>query len=214
MHIVIEAIDGAGKGTVTTIILDELAKRGREVLMVAEPTKIGLGKFIREELIAKHADGHTYSGRTAAIAYAMDREQLYLEKVIPFLEGDDQRVVVQDRSLLTSLVYQPTQDASVTAEWLLSLEGNRLEIEHAPDALLLLRIDPAEAERRLTDRTDKKDNSVFEKRDFQEKAASRYLDPAIQAPYLQAGTKILVIDAGGSREEVAARVKVALNSLL
>ena len=121
---------------------------------------------------------------------------------------------MQDRGALSSLAYQPLQDPEVKLEWLLELRGNQIELANAPDALLILHIDPAEAERRLAGREDKQDNSVFEKRDFQEKLAARYLDPTIQAPYRNAGTKIIVIDAGGTREEVAAKVKQALNSVL
>jgi len=214
MHILIESIDGAGKGTVVPIILDELAKRGREVLSIAEPTHERIGKFIREEIIAKHADGHTYSGRVTAQMFAIDREVLYTETIIPWKRAHSEGVVVQDRGALSSLAYQPLQDSDVTLEWLLELRGNQIELANAPDALFILRIDPAEAERRLASRVNKQDNSVFEKREFQEQLASRYLDPAVQHPYRVAGTKILVIDAGGTREEVAERVKTALNSVL
>jgi len=214
MHILIESIDGAGKGTVIPVILEELARRGKEILHVAEPTHEGIGKFIREEIIFAHADGHRYSGLVTAQMFAIDREVLYTQKILPWKAAHTDGVVVQDRGALSSLAYQPLQDAEVKLEWLLELRGNQIELANAPDALFILHIDPAEAERRLTARTDKQDNSVFEKRDFQEKLAARYLDATIQAPYRAAGTKILVIDAGGTREEVAARVKEALNSLL
>lgn len=214
MHILIESIDGAGKGTVIPVILEELAQRGKEILHVAEPTHEGIGKFIREEIIFAHADGHRYSGLVTAQMFAIDREVLYTQKILPWKSEHPEGVVVQDRGALSSLAYQPLQDAEVRLEWLLELRGNQIELANAPDALFILHIDPSEAQRRLTARTDKQDNSVFEKRDFQEKLAARYLDATVQAPYRAAGTKIIVIDAGGTREEVAARVKEALNSVL
>ncbi len=213
MHILIEAIDGAGKGTTVPVILEELAKRGREILSVAEPTHAGIGKFIREEIIFQHADGRRYSGLVTAQMFAIDREVLYTQTILPWKKAHPEGVVVQDRGALSSLAYQPLQDPEVTLEWLLELRGNQIELANAPDALFILRIDPAEAERRLAGRTKKKDNSIFENREFQDKLAARYLDPVIQAPYLAAKTKIIVIDADGTREEVSARVKEALNSL-
>jgi dTMP kinase len=214
MHILIESIDGAGKGTVIPVILEELAKRGREVLSVAEPTHEGIGKFIREEIIFAHADGHRYSGLVTAQMFAIDREVLYTQKILPWKDTHPEGVIVQDRGALSSLAYQPLQDAEVKLEWLLELRGNQIELANAPDALFILRIDPEEARRRLAARTDKQDNSVFEKEEFQKALAARYLDPVIQTPYRAAGTKILVIDAGGTREEVATRVKEALDSVL
>lgn len=214
MHIVVESIDGAGKGTVIPVILEELAQRGKELFHVAEPTHDGIGKFIREEIIFAHADGHRYSGLVTAQMFAIDREVLYTKKILPWKQSHPEGVIVQDRGALSSLAYQPLQDPEVKLEWLLELRGNQIELANAPDTLLILRIDPAEAERRLAGRAEKLDNCVFEKRDFQEKLASRYLDPTIQAPYRNAGTKIIVIDAGGTREEVAERVKQALNTIL
>ncbi len=214
MHIVVESIDGAGKGTVIPIILDEIAKIGREVLSIAEPTNQGIGKFIREEIIFAHPDGHRYSGLVTAQMFAIDREVLYTQKILPWKQAHPDGIIIQDRGVLSSLAYQPLQDPEVTTEWLLGLHGNQIELTNAPDALFILQIDPAEAERRLAGRADKQDNCVFEKRDFQEQLAARYLDPAIQAPYQNAGTKIVVIDASGTREEVADKIKKALTSVL
>ncbi len=214
MHIVIEAIDGAGKGVVTKGIGEFLVANGYDTMVVIEPTGIGLGKFIRQELIAKHADGRTYSGRTAAIAYSMDREQLYLERVIPYLKRGDRKAVVQDRGVLSSLVYQPAQDPSVTLEWLLSLEGNQLELANAPDILVILRVDADVAMARLERRHEKRDNSIFERTNFQKRLAERYRDPVLLAPFRERGTRIVEIDSGQEPEKVIADAIAAVQTLL
>lgn len=214
MHIVIEAIDGAGKGTASKGIGEFLVAQGYDVLAVCEPTMIGLGKFIREELIAKHADGRTYSGRTAAIAYSMDREQLYLERIIPFLKTGGRKAVVQDRSVLSSLVYQPVQDPSVTLEWLLSLEGNRLELAHTPSMLLVLRVDADVAMQRLERRAEKRDNSIFERGDFQARIAERYRDPALLEEFRKRGTRIVEINSGQPPDKVIEDAIAAVRTLL
>lgn len=214
MHIVIEAIDGAGKGTVSKGIAEFLVSQGYDVMVVFEPTAIGLGKFIREELIAKHADGRTYSGRTAAIAYSMDREQLYLERVIPFLKAPGRRAVVQDRSILSSMVYQPVQDPSVTLDWLLSLEGNQLELAHAPSMLVVLRVDADIAMQRLERRAEKRDNSIFERGDFQAKIAERYRDPRLLDEFRSRGTRIVEINSGQTPDKVIEDAIAAVRPLL
>jgi len=214
MHIVIESIDGAGKGTVIPVILEELALRNRETLMITEPTHTAIGSFIRNEIVYKHEDGHAYSGHITAQMFAIDREVLYTNTVLPWKAAHPNGVIVQDRSLLSSLAYQPLQDPDVDIPWILSLRGNQIERANAPDILLILRINPEEAKRRLANRTDKQDNSIFEKDAFQVTLAARYLDPAIQAPYQNAGTRIMIIDADGTKEQVAERIKQTLNALL
>lgn len=214
MHIVIESIDGAGKGTVIPVILEELANRNRETLSVAEPTHAAIGSFIRNEIIFQHSDGHQYSGHVTAQMFAIDREVLFTKTIIPWVKEHPEGFVIQDRSVLSSLAYQPLQDPSVTLEWLQTLRGNQIELEHAPDALFILQIDPKQAKQRLEARIDKQDNSIFEKDEFQNALAARYLDPAIQAPYINAGTKIFTIYAGGTKDEVALRVKQTLKSIL
>jgi dTMP kinase len=212
--IVIDAIDGAGKGTVMDALEAHLRMTGRDYLRVAEPTHDGIGKVIRDELIATHDDGRTYSGRSAAMAFALDREVLYKKIVLPFLAETPNRVVIQDRGVISSLAYQPLQDASVTLDWLLSLEGNRVELSRSPDLFLVLRLDPAEAERRLAGRTEKRDNSVYERTDFQERLAARYRDPDVLKPYRDAGTLIVEIDASQSKEDVAQACLNALQPIL
>lgn len=212
--IVVEAIDGGGKGNVVDGLEAFLRGQGLEVLRVAEPTSIGLGKFIREELTAKHADGRTYPGTVTAKAFAMDREALYKEKVLPFLAEDGNRVVLQDRGVLSSFVYQPVQDSAVTLDWLLSLDGNKLELSRPPDLLLVLRVDAAVAMQRLAGRIEKNDNSIFERSDFQEQVAARYRDPVLLAPFTERGTRVVEINSGQPKEAVVADAIDAVRQIL
>ncbi len=214
MHIVIEAMDGGGKGTVARGLAAYVRDQGFETLEVSEPTNIGLGKFIREELTAKHADGRTYPATLIARAFSMDREQLCREKIFPFLDKGGKVAVIQDRSVLSSFVYQPAQDASVTLDWLLSLEGNQVELSRPPDLLMILRIDVDTAMNRLAGRSDKDDNSIFERTDFQRVVADRYRDPKLLAPFQERGTRIVEVNSGQTEPEVLAEAIEKLRSAL
>lgn len=236
--IVIDAIDGAGKSTAIRAMCAYLESQGKrvfdlvgymqrehtlpphdlpelvaaDVLISAEPTHAWIGSAIREEVIsAKH--GRSYDGFTAAQAFSLDRQILFSRVILPFLEAQPGRVVIQDRGLISSLAYQPLQDNRITIPWLLSLPGNILELSRPPELLLLLRLAPEEAMKRLEGRSDKIDGHVYEIPSFQEQLALRYRDESVLQPYRDAGTHILEIDASQMPEQVGADCVQALRVL-
>lgn len=240
--IVIDAIDGAGKSTVIHAMTDWLKQQNlkifdlveyqkihhrlpdpetkeetllheADVLLTAEPSYSWIGSAIREEIIKTHS-GYSYHGRSAAEAFALDRQVLFTRVILPFLNERPNRWIIQDRGVISSLAYQPLQDERVTLEWLLSLEGNRAELARPPELLLLLRLAPEEAMQRLGNRAEKIDGHIYETASFQEKLAQRYRDPAVLAPYREAGTRIIEIDASRSPEEVGKSACEALASLI
>jgi dTMP kinase len=214
LHIVIEAIDGAGKGTVIKGLCDAFAQRAIPVLSVCEPSHVGMGAVIRQELTKKHEDGHSYPATVAAEAFAIDRTILYTTVIIPRKQQDTKGIILQDRSLLSSLTYQPLQDPKITTEYLLSLYGNQLEAAHAPNILIILNLAPEEAQRRLSGRVGKDDQSVFEEPTFQEKLAARYQDPELRKIFTEHGTVILDINAQQTPEKVIQDTLDALESHL
>ena len=225
--IVLDAIDGAGKSTVMRGIADYFrAKNLRvfdlvpftkqfgllpehddpelkdaDVLLSAEPTYCWVGRAIRDDLIKNHPN-RTYDGHVVAQAFSIDRLELFSRVILPFLNARPDRWVIQDRGTITSLAYQTVQDPAITPEWLMTLEGNRLELTRPPDLLLLLRLAPETALRRLSGRAEKNDGAVFENATFQERVAAQYRNPAVLKPYADAGTRIVEIDATQPPEEV------------
>lgn len=198
--ILVDAMDGAGKST----LLDAIEQRigDHEHLRQSEPTWRHVGKIIRDELIVDHED-FTYSGRTVASAFALDRDMLYSRLTLPYLERNPNGIVLQDRGLITSLVYQPLQDPSITIEWLLSLYGNQVELSRPPDALVLLHLDPEVAKRRLKARQEKDDQAIFEQIEFMRKVAARFRDPTVIGPYIERGTRVIHVNAEQPPNEVA-----------
>lgn len=236
--IIVDAIDGAGKYTAIKAMAEHLSAKGlkifnlseytqhehrlplvdepgivdADVLISSEPTFCWVGAAIREEII-KAQVGRSYHARAAAEAFALDRQVLFTRVILPFLQARPDRYVLQERGVISSLAYQPLQDSTVTIPWLLSLEGNRAELSRPPDLLFLLRLTSEEAMKRLSGRTDKVDGHIYEELPFQERLIARYRDPEVLAPYTEAGTKIVEIDASASPEAVGLAVIETLASL-
>jgi dTMP kinase len=131
--IVLEGIDGSGKTTLARRIAEALRARGFEVLETKEPTDGPIGRRIRE--LAKN-------GRTAVSPeeefrlFHDDRAEHVKEIVRPALQAG--KIVVQDRSYFSSIVYQGDRGLD---------RARLLEISEAiapkPDVLLVVDV-PAE----------------------------------------------------------------------
>jgi len=99
--ITIEGIDGAGKTTLASALLDALRARGLDVLLLREPGGVAAAERIRDVVI--DPDLHI-AARTEALLYAAARAQLVEEAIEPLLR--DGRWVLLDRFIDSSLAYQ------------------------------------------------------------------------------------------------------------
>ncbi len=178
-----------------------------------EPTLVGAGKRIREELIRR---GSTASARRIAAAYAEDRAALYEAVIAPALWRGIS--VIQDRGVTTSLVYQPLDAArkgeSLSVEEVASLPGNAacLAPSVLPDEILLLVVEPTEAMRRLGKR-EKQDDSFFETRTFQERVIEAFTSDWFRAFFEERGVTVRVVDTGRSLAESRATAKRVYHEL-
>ncbi|MEK7473116.1 MAG: hypothetical protein AAB668_00075 [Patescibacteria group bacterium] len=241
--IVIDAIDGGGKNTVAeamkrairesgrslldldaaaeeaghTFVYDEGASEyfeNRDAILVSQPTHVGIGRVIREEIMKSKA----YDARSTAQAFALDRQVLYTRTILPFLRAKPGRIVVQVRGLMSSLTYQTIQaedeGSKLSVEQLLEIPGNRLELSRRPDLALLLMITPKMAAKRLAGRVEKMDGDKFADPRFQARVSLRYRAKDVLEPFERLGTKIVFIDAEKSKEEVAEECVTRLRSLI
>jgi dTMP kinase len=214
MFIIIDGIDGSGKGTIIKEWKNYFESQNKkifdlkefwlqnnrhpefseikdfDVLSSAEPTYVWTGKAIREEMIK---NGNDYSAKSIANAYALDRLVLYKRLIVPFLKLN--KTVIQDRSLSTSLCYQPLQDGSITIEEVADIEGNRFALENAPDYLIIADLKAEEAMKRLGDRIGKKDDAIFEKKEFLLKAREVFLSEKFQNYFTQNKTQIKIFNS-------------------
>jgi len=212
--VMIDGVDGCGKGTVTTALRRYEEKKGKrildlreywqeyntipefddvkeyDVIISNEPTFAYVGKAIREEIIRKN-EKRKYSGLSTAHAFSLDREILYKRLLVPAVDAG--KIVFQERGVISSLIYQPVQLEQITLMDLMKLPGNAFAIKHAPSLLLIIDIDPDVALKRLKERK-KQDNAIFEEILFLRKIASRYKSEWIQKVFEKGGTSIVYID--------------------
>src|SRR3989338_7784939 len=135
--VMIDGLDGSGKGTALDALKEWAIKEkkkvldlreywkqhdaypksieGYDVIISREPTSVNYGKKIREEMIAKEKEHNTrkYSAKEIAEAFAKDRKELYEKVIIPAKKSKKEIWIFQERGIITSLVYQPLQGLSI-----------------------------------------------------------------------------------------------------
>lgn len=108
--ITIDGPNGVGKSTIITHLKARLGAKGIQPVLTAEPTRTALGLFIREQ--QEH-----YRGRALACLVAADRYAHIEHEIKPAL--DKGQLVISDRYVLSSLVYQILD--GVSTEFVLAL---------------------------------------------------------------------------------------------
>ncbi|MFH1182052.1 MAG: hypothetical protein V1702_03780 [Candidatus Woesearchaeota archaeon] len=210
--VMVDGLDGSGKGVVVDAIAEWCAESGKRILdlrkyciekntfpqpgelgnydiiISSEPSFCYIGKAIREELV--RADGRRYSAMSLANAFALDREILYKRVLLPALQLGIN--VFQERGVVSSLVYQPVQERIQLSE-LLRMPGNKLAIDNAPSLLLITTVSPETVVKRLGAR-DKKDNSIFDTLSFQRKIDERYRSDWLRHLFENSGSKVVYLD--------------------
>ena len=174
---------------------------GYDLILSSEPTYVGWGAKIRNELIK--ADKN-YSAREIAEAYAEDRKELYVHVIIPALEAGIG--VIQSRAVTTSLIYQPIDAArkGEALDWdaIVALEGNAfcLRKEVLPDAIVIPTVsDVKEVIRRLAAR-EKKDDASFETYEFQLEVKAGFESEQFKNYFEKQGVSVIYADAETSIE--------------
>lgn len=214
--IIIDGIDGSGKGIIVQT-LAELAKRKKlrvlnlkeyckkfhhfpeidtvrkyDVLISCEPTYALVGKALREEIIRENT--RLYSALSTAMAFALDREILYRRVIIPALaEG---KIIFQERGVTTSLIYQPVQAEPLGLQKIMTLPGNALTLRYRPHLLIITKLSPEIAIQRLRQRLDKQDVSIFEKLNFLKRVNRRFQSSWFRNLFIKKGTKVVYLDTG------------------
>jgi dTMP kinase len=200
--ITIEGIDGAGKTTLATALLDALQARGIDIRLLREPGGVPAAERIRELVIdpALHV-----TARAEALLYAAARAQLVEEAIEPLLrEG---RWLLLDRFIDSSLAYQGGgRELGIDAVRAI----NEFAIRTArPDRTLLLTIDGELGRSRSRARAGAPDRLEREQQDFFERTAAAYEQLWSEDP-----ERIRRIDAAQPPGEVLAAALDELADLL
>jgi dTMP kinase len=185
--ITIEGVDGTGKTTLATALLDSLTTRGVEARLMREPGGVETSERIRE-LVKDPA--LTVGAPAEALLYAAARAQLVEQALRPALEAG--AWVLLDRFVDSSLAYQGVGrglGVGAVRELNLFATGGL-----TPDRTLLLTLDGDLARARASDRGtvtgEVPDRLEREGREFFERIRDAYLELAAAEP-----ERIRVIDA-------------------
>lgn len=194
--VVLEGTDGSG----TTTQLELLQKKLPSSFFVAtfEPTKGPIGKLLRESLRGKIP----LEPKTLAYLFAADRqEHLYAPEGI-VSHCQQQKLVISDRYVPSSLVYQGLFCGDEVVEQL------NQDFPY-PELLLYFRLPPEIAAGRYEQRSER---DIYERLDFQKKIHQRY-ETVLPRYCEKGGTRCIVIDATKSIAEVAEEVWRALSHM-
>ncbi len=152
--IVLEGINGCGKGTQADMLSEFLIKREYSVLQTEEPWRKGLGLVIKKTIDKDH---NYKNPRYDALLFTADRIRHMDEEILPALEAG--KTVICDRFYHSTLAYQTTDGLDI--DWLKSLNDNIM----IPDLTLIIDVPADVAVERLRKR-DRIEVARFEEYDF------------------------------------------------
>ena len=195
--ITLEGVDGSGKSTQASLLVERLRQEGREVVALREPGGTPISEKIRALLL--DPENAEMADECELLLYEASRAQLVREVIEPaLLRGD---IVVCDRFYDSTHAYQHggrgLSDALVSRANELGCCGL------SPDVTLVLDIDPAAGLARAT--AQGADRLEAEGLAFQQRVRKDYLALAKADP-----ARVCVVDAAGDPALVAGRIDAAL----
>ncbi len=195
---VIEGMDGAGKSSIARQLHGTLSQTHRDrVTLTYEPhDPSAAGKYIRSVL----AKQEKASPLALALAFALNRADHLDQEINPFLITGARRIVICDRYVLSSLVYQSTGGLSMDDVFALNRWARK------PDLTIYLSVSPHNGYARMRSRPT--DRELFEK-NLSERT-EKYRDGI--ALLRAKGETIVEVDANSEFEKVLAHVLEVLKA--
>jgi dTMP kinase len=193
----LEGPDGCGKSTQARLMAETLEKWGHWVITTREPGGCPISERIRAVVLDPNEKG--MCDLTEALLFAAARAQHVRDVILPAIERGD--TVVCDRFVDASIAYQGYA-RNLGKELVASI--NRAAVGDAvPDKTFLLMLDPIEAirRRRAANAPDRLEGDD----DFARRVYDGYCALAADEP-----NRIQVVDAGGSVEQIAAKIRQIL----
>lgn len=201
LFITLEGVDGCGKSTQASLLVDALQAAGRSVVRLREPGGTRLGERIR--LLVLDPANDDMCDECELLLYEAARAQLVREVIQPALGRGD--AVVCDRFFDSTFAYQAA-GRGIGEDLVLSANAMG-SCGVVPDVTIVFDIDPREALSRAT--FEGADRLEGEGEPFQQRVRAAYLSLAQAEP-----DRVRVIDASGSVEVVKARMLAALDDVL
>lgn len=198
--ITIDGSEGAGKTTQIAHIRDYLQAQGKTLYTTREPGGTAVGEKIRA--IFLDPELHPTQLTELLLIFAARRQHLETE-IFPRLARGEW--VLSDRFNDATYAYQGA-GRSIDSALIRQLE-QYIQGEFQPDLSLILMIEPDKAAERLAKRNQAPDRLEQENRAFFQRIDAGYRQRA------QTQSHVQLIDAGGSPEQVFARISPLLQEL-
>ena len=201
--IVVDGIDGCGKGTIIKALYDYLLEKTydeEKLVKTFEPTEGEFGRQARE--ILKSEEKAEDSARQCLELYVQDRREHVEKEIKPALLED--KIVLCDRYKYSTIAYQHAQ--GIPLEEILELHKNII----IPGLTLILDLPVNTALERIENDPQRNTFDKFEKKEFLEKVSMNFMALRHWLPK----ENIRFIDASGSREDVFMKVKREVNKLV
>ena len=163
LFIVLDGGDGAGTTTHSHLLKGFLENKGFKVHLTQEPSRNKIGILLRAFLRNKDIPA-----TTDALLFAADRDLHYHNEIKTKL--DEGYIVISDRFIESSIVYQSVQSSKISIEWIKQIN----KFVGKPDLTIILDIDPKIALARKSDKNLEK----FEDVEFLNKVRHLYLTRA------------------------------------
>ncbi len=168
LFIALEGGDAAGTTTHSHLLKGFLESKGFKVYLTQEPSQSKIGILIREFLKNKEIPP-----TTDALLFAADRDLHYKNEIKNKLE--EKYIVISDRYIESSIVYQSVQSDKITVDWVKEIN----KFVGLPDITIILDINPKIA----LARKEAEDLEKFEDSSFLAKVRNLYLTRAKEENY-------------------------------
>lgn len=168
MFIALEGIDAAGTTTHSRLLKGFLEHKGFKVYSTQEPSKSKIGILIRDFL-----KNREIPPSTDALLFAADRDIHYNYEIKKKLK--EGYIVISDRYLESSIVYQSTQSKRISIDWIKNIN----KFVEFPDLTIIIDIDSKIALARKGDGNLEK----FENITFLDRVRELYLSRAREEGY-------------------------------
>ncbi len=168
LFIALEGGDAAGTTTHSHLLKGFLESKGFKVYLTQEPSQSKIGILIREFLKNKEIPP-----TTDALLFAADRDLHYKNEIKNKLE--EGYIVISDRYIESSIVYQSVQSDKITVDWVKEIN----KFVGLPDITIILDINPKIA----LARKEAEDLEKFEDSSFLAKVRNLYLTRAKEENY-------------------------------
>ncbi len=201
-YFVLEGGDGCGKSSQARALCDWLEGEGRAPLHVREPGSTPVGEALRQLLLSPETGA--LRPVSEALLFFAARAELVSEVIGPAVDAG--RVVVAERSYLSTVVYQGyAGDGSVAVDWLFEL-AERVHGDYLPDRIFVLDVPAAVGDRRRSSRT--ADRIETRGADYHERVREGFRVAATR------DARVELVDATASFEEVRGALQARLLEVL